>query len=59
MKFNELKDGKEYYAKAMDGKEYKGTFVNKYFPGGVFYSVHPMFLSDGKTENKLISFRPA
>ena len=59
MSFDDLEDGKEYYAKASDGKEYKGIFVNKYFPSGVFYSIHPMFLSDGKTENKLLSFRSA
>lgn len=34
LKFNELQNGKEYIAIGDNGREYKGTFVDDYFPGG-------------------------
>lgn len=56
---NELTDGREYYAHAADGKKYRGTFVDRHVPGGVFYAVWPAYLPDGKTENALLWFEEA
>lgn len=41
LKFKDLKDNKNYIAIGSDGKEYNGTFINKYFPGGVFFCCYP------------------
>lgn len=41
LKFNELQDGKDYIAVGDNGKEYEGTFVDDYIPGGVFYCIYP------------------
>lgn len=41
LKFNELQNGKEHIAIGDNGREYKGTFVDDYFPGGVFFAVWP------------------
>lgn len=50
LKFNELQNGKEYIAIGDNGREYKGTFVDDYFPGGVFFCCYP----DGV---KLVGYR--
>ena len=54
-----LQDGKDYIATALDGEKYKGTFVNKYVPGGIFFCCYPRYLSDGVTKNELVSFELA
>lgn len=41
LKFEELKDNQEYIAVGSNGREYKGTYVNKYLPGGVFFCCYP------------------
>ena len=50
LKFNELQNGKDYIAIGDNGKEYNGTFVDDYFPGGVFFCCYP----DGV---KLVGYR--
>ena len=41
LKFEDLKHNKNYIAIGDNGKEYQGTFVDKYFPGGVFFCCYP------------------
>lgn len=58
LEWKDLKDGQDYMATATDGKKYKGTYVNKYLPGGVFYTIMPEYTPDGR-KNELVSFEEA
>ena len=51
LNFNELVDGKEYIGVDAKGNEYRGTFVNDYVPGGVFFCILP------SQDTKLIGYK--
>ena len=59
LSFTELEDGRDYIATDLQGKKYRGTFVDRYIPGGIFFCCFPRFLEDGRTKNRIISYEEA